>query len=173
MIYQDELEAEKQLIKINDTLNIMSHRLKRRAFFVVLSTAINIGCLLVILGLILSNPLDFGYYGIYKLFAFIIAILLLIQSLIYIYRFEQIKKSGDIVFDEASDYYEWATKNEFNKNESYEFNSNIFQLRVAFREYTRSCDLPFIPGKQGLGAYTSINVLSLFVIVLMLGIIPR
>lgn len=168
MIPQNEENIIEQFDEVLVTLNRYAQTIKRRALLVVLTTILNLVTTLAVFGVLISSNSTINEFSVYKVGLFAVAVMFFVEALIYMYRFDQMKKRGDIFFEEASDYYEWFVKNQLEDTSPLAFNSKILKTRVAFREYTRSCDLPLFPGKQGIARYSFINILPIFILGLSL-----
>ncbi len=152
-----------QLSQIIEKLNRHAYRVKRRAFMAMIATAINLIVAIFGIGIFIFYSDQNGELLVFKIALFTIVAVFLFEALFIIYRFDQQKKSGDIYFEEASDYYEWIVKRQLANNEL-DLSPIILNLRVAFREYTRNSDLPLAPGKQGITNYSIINIVPIFVV---------
>lgn len=163
MIEQTE-NVKKNIDDIIIALDKETRILKASGIRVVITSAFNIFAALVVMCIYIYRASNLLKISSIEIILFVFLIILLIQALFYIYWFDQKRKHGDVIFEEASDYYEWLIKKQLSNNELNQINSKVFKLRVSFREYTRSCDLPLFPGKKGISTYTFINIMCVFIV---------
>jgi hypothetical protein len=153
--------------EMQNIANALKHRarlLKYHANFVIISSILNVFVSLITVSIYVVGSYTQGTISDISYIFFIINIFTLALALVFLFRFDQQRKTGDIIFEEASDFYEWLLKRQISDDQLPKHKTILLTLKIAFREYTRSSDLPLFPGKRGVSQYSLINIMVIFIL---------
>lgn len=160
------IESEVILSPIEISLNSLNKITKRLGLF---STLTLIGTLSDLLSCIViffkvanyssSNyrNIDAQIFANFMIFLYVSSFIVILGAL---YLYESARRRGEVLFEEISDELEWHIDNSGNTKASVrpEINS-----RISLRSFTRTTDLPFIPGKFGPAFYLTLNIFLIII----------
>lgn len=97
-----------------------------------------------------------------RVYILFVEFLLLMFSIFTLYRFDELRKRGDALYQEISDEVEWAPR-QFRSKESELMTPSSpkevprLSIRIAFREFLLSANLPLVGGREGNKFYLGIH----------------
>lgn len=161
---QNRKVSSKSAENKRDVFSYHINRLRKRTqdlrilgFLIFYSTLI--GLVLSILPRTIFSYLSIEVFDIARLISTIVAIMAMCLIVAYEYRC----RVGRALFEEISDEFQWRKHGEFRDvppdEESDE--SAPLDARIALREFTRTIDLPLIPGRFGPAVYMLVNISSI------------
>lgn len=147
---------EPSLEEALDRLEFLTGVVRRFGLFAFVSMITCVAlCLLVILRM--------GLYQMALQVTFYLAIGLWIATIVSVTLHETNRKQGEAIFEEVSDELQWHVRylGEYDKAPSSNSRPEL-RARVTLRSFTRTTDLPLIPGSFGPALYVAVSTLSLF-----------
>lgn len=80
-----------------------------------------------------------------------------VSGLLIVLVFEQRRKEADALFEELSEDLHWQLRGDSTKTSPIQEKPE-FEARVILKQFSRTSDLPLVPGRMGPAAYAAFNV---------------
>lgn len=151
------MNSESALIKSVQELETLTRALERTSVLILQMT---LGGIIgsVTIPMFLVSLSRFGVDPALRASASLFAVLLVFMNLISLIRYERLHKRGDTLFEEISDELNWYLREPPAEKSSVANRTPPITVRVVLRSYTRTTDLPLIPGRFGPGIYGLVNI---------------
>ena len=117
--------------------------------------------------LIMIIKIGHSFSDVHTFSIFLFDLLLFIITFLLLSSYESNRKRGNVLFEIISDELQWYIVNERSEiNGSKSMYSEEKQARlkieagIALRSFTKTTDLPFVPGMYGPAIYIGINIVT-------------
>ncbi len=124
------------------------------SFFAALNSSHSIN----FLGILVGTLQDKKNYGV----AFVVSLFLGGLAFAIVVFHESLRRQGETLFEEISDELEWRVQEtDHLGNQAIAEERPDLRARIALRSFTRTTDLPLVPGRFGPAIYAGLNILSI------------
>lgn len=141
-------------------LRKVSYRMARLSIMIAALTACNVASFLFMAGSMARSG-----YSAYQASFVVLGVSLVVggSALVAVVLFENLRKRGDVLFEEISDEFLWnaGSRSTESRVPSHPEERPPFNTRLYLRSYTRTADLPLFPGRIGPGLYAVVNLLTM------------
>jgi len=165
----DPTRKERKIVDALSKLGYITNRLGRLATLIGTFTLVNLlFCFTTVAWL--GKSIHFIKTDDFFFLILMMEIFFLAIVVVSIHRFDRLRRNGDVIYQELSDEVEWAPSGSLRKSlrvdeedaPSLERPNEIpgIEIRIAFRNFLVSSDLPLVEGPAGRMFYLLINFLG-------------